>query len=264
MRSAYALDDILFAETIPQSSSVNHIVDRSLARPLADLTHKHVVLSVEKEGSGRVISCGYWDNTIKIHALESGKEVASVQSGHNGAVTCLEMGCQGSHLVFTAGVDGTCRVWALESVGLQNACSDEKVARADRYIRDSGLTAAASSSNSNSINNTSSSSDACSCIHVLRSHNCPITSINYNPELDLVLTGDQSGTLCLHSARKGKFIRTLSHMRDHSVDLNLVASSGYLIAYSRASGRLTVCWVNGQVLGATTIPEEDKYATSLC
>jgi hypothetical protein len=49
----------------------------------------------------RIISCGYWDNTIKVHALDSLKEVASAHSGHIGEITCVQLGYQGGHTLIS-------------------------------------------------------------------------------------------------------------------------------------------------------------------
>ena len=75
--------------------------------------------------SGRIISCGYWDNALKVHTLDSHKEIASVTNGHLGEITCVQLGCQGSHTLITGGADGTVRVWILEDASLASSYAPE-------------------------------------------------------------------------------------------------------------------------------------------
>ena len=85
-------------------------------QPLSEINSRHVALSVGEVGggqSGRIISCGYWDNALKVHTLDSHKEIASVTNGHLGEITCVQLGYQGSHTLITGGADGTVSCRAL-------------------------------------------------------------------------------------------------------------------------------------------------------
>jgi WD40 repeat protein len=84
------------------------------------------------------------------------------------------------------------------------------------------------------------------CAHVLCGHDSPVTSISYATDLDIVLSGSQSGLLCLHSVRKGAFIRSITHILGAPVDLVLATSPGYLIAHSWSTQDMHVFWINGQ------------------
>ena len=84
------------------------------------------------------------------------------------------------------------------------------------------------------------------CAHVLCGHDSPVTSISYATDLDIVLSGSQSGLLCLHSVRKGSFIRSITHILGAPVDLVLATSPGYLIAHSWTNQNMHVFWINGQ------------------
>ena len=68
---------------------------------LSEINCRNVALSVGELGHGRVVSCGYWDNSLKVHALDSLREVASVNSGHLGDIVCVQLGYQGSHTLIT-------------------------------------------------------------------------------------------------------------------------------------------------------------------
>lgn len=68
---------------------------------LPDINCRNIALSVGELGNGRVVSCGYWDNSLKVHALDSLREVASVNSGHLGEIVCVQLGYQGGHTLIT-------------------------------------------------------------------------------------------------------------------------------------------------------------------
>ena len=68
---------------------------------LSEMNSMNIALSVGELGSGRLVSCGYWDNTLKVHALDSLREIASVNSGHLGEIVCVQLGYQGGHTLIT-------------------------------------------------------------------------------------------------------------------------------------------------------------------
>lgn len=89
------------------------------------------------------------------------------------------------------------------------------------------------------------------CVHVLSGHQSPLTAISYSTDLDVVFSGSQSGLLCLHTARRGQFVRSLRLMADApggptAVDLVLATSPGYLLAHSWENQNLHLFWINGQ------------------
>lgn len=96
------------------------------------------------------------------------------------------------------------------------------------------------------MNNNSGPESSLVCTHVLCGHNSPVTAISYATDLDIVLSGSQSGLLCLHAVRQGTFIRSITHILGTPVDLVLATSPGYLIAHSWSNQNMHVFWVNGQ------------------
>jgi WD40 repeat protein len=96
------------------------------------------------------------------------------------------------------------------------------------------------------------------CAHVLCGHNSPVTAISYATDLDIALSGSRSGLLCLHSVRKGNFIRSISHVVGAPVDLVLATSPGYLISHSWSNQNLHVFWINGQ--HRATVRTATRYA----
>eukprot|EP01041_Mallomonas_annulata_P003576 gene3576-7109_t len=181
-----------------------------------------VALSVGDLGQGRVVSCGYWDNTVKVHALDSLKELASVSGGHLGPITCLQLGAD-SHTLITGGADGTCRVWVLEDASIASAMSEESSLPID-----------------------DDSDPTLVCVHILCGHDSPVRAISYSHDHDLLLSGSQSGTLCVHTIRKGNCIRTISDLEGITADVLLLTSPGYLVVHSWTDLSLHLFWLNGQ------------------
>jgi len=210
--------------------------------PLPAITCKNVALSVGEQGHGRILSTGYWDNSLKVHSLDQFREIASGRGGHIGEITCVQLGYQGGHTLVTGGEDGTCRVWVLESPSLAaafstNPCPD------DDLSYDSTL----------------------ACVHVLWGHQYPISAISYAHDLDLLLSADVSGMMCLHTVRKGNFIRSIDHTRGLGdpvpVTAVLTTSPGYLVSHSGDDLTLNLFWINGQHLETTKVPSRiDLFA----
>lgn len=235
--------------TAPVLSSDTLVGTRPVAfasSSLSSMSHLNVALSASEFGQSRVVSCGYWDNSLKIHSVDSLKEVAS-SSGHLGAISCVQLGYQGGHTIITGGVDGTCRVWVLEKPSLAAAFTPEnyygEYSMADTETQTSTSEAAVSGASNPLV-----------CVHVLCGHQHPVKCISYSTDLDIVMSGSVSGLLCMHSVRKGAFIRSIKHTVGSSVDLVLVTSPGYLVAYCGDS-QMHLFWVNGQHLLSKHLPD---------
>jgi len=181
-----------------------------------------VSLSLGDSTQGRIISCGYWDQTVKVHALDSMKELSSVTGGHMGQITCLQLGAD-NHTFVTGGFDGTCRVWVLEDLSIASALSEEANVPLQDDV-DSTLIR----------------------VHVLCGHDSPVTCLSYSHDHDLLLSGSKSGMLCLHTIRKGRCIRTVTDLKGKSIDVILLTASGYFIVHSWSDMSLHLFWLNGQ------------------
>ena len=64
----------------------------SLLTSCSTLSHMNVALNIGEVGTGRVITCGYWDNSLKVHSVETLREIGSSKLGHQGAITCVQQG----------------------------------------------------------------------------------------------------------------------------------------------------------------------------
>ena len=230
----------------------------ALLTSCSSLSHMNVALNINEVGAGRIITCGYWDNSLKVHSVETLREIGSSKLGHQGAITCVQQGAAGdAHTLITGGVDGTCRVWICEKQHLVAAYSPEP------YFADvdseevntpggDGSTPAASASTSAAAN----AAGSLSCVHVLWGHQSPVRCLSYSSILDMVLSGGEDGRLCLHSVRSGRYVRSITHAEGSSIDLVVASAPGYLVAHSWADLQIHVFWLNGQHLLSTVLPSK--------
>ena len=127
------------------------------------IRNNHVAIKFG-EGGGHVISCGYWNNAVKFHALkDSLTEVKSTSGGHFGQITCLSLGSD-QQILISGSTDCTCRVWQAQ-------------------------------------NSSELKFESC---HVLLGHVNPITAVYFSSFHDLVISASANGFLCLHTAQRGE------------------------------------------------------------
>ena len=90
-------------------------------------------------------------------------------------------------------------------------------------------------------------------LHVLCGHVDPITSMSFAPELDLVVSGDENGNICIHTVTSGEYIRTIEATKDDigACDLLQLTSVGCIIAHHWNDLSLVSYWLNGQQLRRT-------------
>ena len=227
--------------SLARMSSFNNKAENtgSKTSPFAlKLSSLRITACVLDGSGGRVITCGYWDNAIKVFALDSGKELASAVSGHVGAITCVHMDRADNGMFVSGGVDGTCRLWVLEDASLIRSYYDE--------LRPAALESGVYTS-------------ALVCLHVLYGHHSPITSLFYSADMDLLVSGSKQGNICLHATRKGDFIRTLQQSSDCLSDVLHISVHGYIFAYSKSERTLRSFWINGSLLH--TISLQKRFCT---
>ena len=187
-----------------------------------NLSRKKSTLLVDIS-STRIASCGYWDNSIRVHALDTLREVASTTSGHVGAITCIQMDKVNHHTLVTGGVDGTCRVWLLENSSAVHTFF-ENAPQKDLYNM------------------------PLFCVHVLCGHHSPVSAISFSIDLDMVFSASSDGSLCLHTVRSGEFVRMISMPCGLPVDVVYIAPQGYLISHSWNDLKVNLFWINGPKL----------------
>jgi WD40 repeat protein len=191
------------------------------------------------ETSGLLVCCGYWDDTVRIHSTDGLRLIAKETGNHRGPIRCLAMGKDGA-LMVTGGHDGTCCVWVV-------AHSDMAVALSDGYVQ----TALGASNDGEQI---------LSCCHVLWGHVTPITCVDLDSDLDAVVSGSQSGKICVHTIKRGEFIRSFcappvqDSAQPGPVSKIALDTTGNLVAHMRDRGLHTFT-INGICLCSTDAGE---------
>ena len=139
------------------------------------------------EGRFFMASSAYWDETIKIHSADGFRVVASETGGHHGPIRLITTG-DGGGILASGGEDSTVRIWVLDDPDLANALCDGYVQTA--------------------LGPSSDGEQLLQCCHVLWGHDSPITSLALSSDLDVVVSGSQTGRICIHSVHRGEFIRS--------------------------------------------------------
>jgi WD40 repeat protein len=238
-------------------SSRSTLVGSSPLTACRTLSHMNVAMNIGEAGMGRIVTCGYWDNSLKVHSLETMRDIATSKLGHQGGITCLQQGgTSDAYTVITGGVDGTCRVWIFEKGFLASAYApDPYFAEIDsEEALGQGAEAATASTTNAATGAAGAANSPLYCVHILWGHQSPVRCLSYSSVLDMCLSGGEDGRLCLHSVRTGKYIRSITHCEGSSTDLVVASAQGYLVAHSWSDLNIHVFWLNGQHLLSTTLP----------
>ena len=180
-----------------------------------------------------LMSCGYFDDCVKIHSFDSLQLQSSQNGGHRGHINCLEVGDEGEMMV-TGGADATCRIWVVDHDALAAAITDG-------FVKSSLV------------------KEDCFISHVLLGHVTPVCCVAICTKLDVVVSGSQDGSICIHNIRSGKFIRSL-HIDATTKEVHescagngipvkklAIHMDGSFVAHLR-DGSLHVISINGQGL----------------
>jgi Beige/BEACH domain/WD domain, G-beta repeat len=138
------------------------------------------------EAAALIITCSNWDETIKAFCVDGSRVLASETGGHRGAIRCLAL-AHDSGILVTGGQDGTVRVWVVDH-------PDMSIALSDGYVQ---------TALGGSMEN-----DILSCCHCLWGHSSPIFCCALDSNIDIVVSGSQAGIFCVHTLRRGEFIRS--------------------------------------------------------
>lgn len=118
------------------------------------------VCTVSSGNFESILSCGYWDNFVRQHCVNSAVKLSLEgfgTGGHQDAITCLAI-AQDSSLLVTGGQDATCRVWVVGNGPMASAL---------------GGTGACGVNTTKGMSSTASMV----CVHVLYGHEAPITCL---------------------------------------------------------------------------------------
>lgn len=183
-KSDYRLSSSSFALTI--GGRLREDLRRNSIMPSSRLMTGTETTITSAEASSMIIGCGFWDEAIKVHSLETLRGLASETGGHRGPIHCIAVTFDG--FMVSGGKDCTCRVWVVDH-------PDMAVAMSDGYVQ----TALGASQDGESI---------LTCCHVLWGHETPVLSVDVMSDLDVVVSGSTNGLVCVHTMRRGDFIRS--------------------------------------------------------
>ncbi|KAJ5080223.1 beige/beach-related [Anaeramoeba ignava] len=104
-------------------------------------------------------------------------------------------------------------------------------------------------------------------IHILLSHNTEVTAVDVNPELDVVVSGAQDGTIIIHTLRKGKFVRAFSSAENRGISMIKVSDDSNIIVYTAGmrlmsfsiNGKLLKCVSSDQVIYSLEIKRDSRF-----
>ncbi|XP_048589684.1 neurobeachin-like isoform X3 [Nematostella vectensis] len=219
LASAQSLRDVRI-EQDPMLGTPSGRQRRQLGEPLDQTVTPSASCFVVTCDNRTIMACGYWDNSFKCFSTESGKLTQCV-FGHSDVVTCLvysrHQGLAGGDAIVVSGSrDATVLVWHWS----------ERIQR---------VTAA-----SNSVGGDPSP------LAILTGHEQPITCVDVNAALGLVVSGSQEGPCLVHTV-SGDRLYTL-HGPDDCVRprlVRLVPGGLILVNYTDDSGHLAVYTING-------------------
>lgn len=204
-------------------------------RQKAVMTHSRLISSKADslgtaEASGYLVSCGFWDNEVKVHTLAGYRLLGGDYGGHRGPIRCIAMDEDGAFLV-TGGQDGTCCIWIMDH-------PDMAVALSDGYVQ-------------TALGGKNDGEQLLSCCRVLWGHETPVSCVALSSDLDIVVSGSVGGIVCIHTLRLGEYIRSFRppHLSNRASVISKVAIHKYgkLVIHTEDHG-LHVYTVNGVLL----------------
>lgn len=120
-----------------------------------------------------LFSCGHWDNSFRVSCVDSGKLSQTVLY-HRDVVTCLSVVSDFNHSwLITGSRDCTVAIWEIF------------IERDNHPVQTPPL-------------------------HLLCGHDSAVNCVAVNPELDIVVSGSDDGTIIMHTLRDGMYLRSLN------------------------------------------------------
>lgn len=201
------------ANSSGQSGKVNSMMVRD--------DHIHSGLFAFHEETKLLFSCGHWDHSFKVTALETGRLLQSV-SNHRDVITCLSLATDFNCTWLVSGSrDCTVMVWEVVP---------------EREINPVTIAP----------------------LFTLFGHDDAVTSIKVCPKLNLVISGSEDGTVIMHSLREGAYVRSIVVGPDYGIasapNVNLTGtneivsetatgSQNEMSTVTHNSGRRRINWI---------------------
>ena len=167
-----------------------------------------------------LFECGFWDNSLRFVSVKTGQVLQTLKE-HRDTVTCVAV-APGGDFVFTGSRDTTLMCWAIHWPA--NGVDDPSVSPHPRYV--------------------------------LCGHAAPVTALDFSADLDLVVSGDEGGTIVAHTLREGRFIWAARLAKGGSSPIShvrIAGPRGDVVAYSRAAYTLAEYNINGRLLCRTEL-----------
>ncbi|GAB4815481.1 hypothetical protein N2152v2_002527 [Parachlorella kessleri] len=182
-------------------------------------------------GDRVLVSCGYWDGSLRCHAVEDGRPLQSL-CYHRDVVTCLAATPDGRTLA-SGSRDTTIMLWEANPAYTKGPKGRPQLLPLVAKPR-----------------------------HVLYGHQHEVTCLALSAELDLVVSGAADGTLLVHTLLQGRYVRTLRLPGGASppapTSLLLAPSLGLLLAHSHSDLQLHALSINGRHL--VSAPTHERLA----
>jgi WD40 repeat protein len=173
-RSAVNLSSEISGESVAEATNKagTGVVGRQINRRERVDEHLSCNLYALLPDSKLLFSCAHWDNSFKVTAVDSGRLIQSV-SHHREVVTCLAVASDfGRHWLVTGSKDCIVIVWEL---------CPEKDCEPITPIP----------------------------LHILYGHDDSVNCVAVSPELDLIVSGSDDGTVIIHTLREGTYLRSI-------------------------------------------------------
>ncbi|KAJ1440274.1 BEACH domain-containing protein [Ochromonadaceae sp. CCMP2298] len=160
-----------------------------------------------------VFSSGHWDHSCRVTSAETGSLVQSVRQ-HRDVITCLALAKDfGQRWLVTGSRDCTLMVWDVSAV------NPLPLGPQPQYI--------------------------------LYGHDDSVTCLAVNPELDVVVSGSDDGTIIIHNLRDGTYVRSIREARSHK--RTAAASAAAQDHVDRPL--LRTFSLNGMLIASRVVPE---------
>ena len=102
------------------------------------------------------------------------------------------------------------------------------------------------------LGHSTDSDQVLSCCHVLWGHQTAVTCVDLSSELDIVVSGSLGGRICVHTLRRGEFVRSITPS-PYPVDKITLDNHGRMVAH--AAERLYLYTINGTLICSVNVGE---------
>lgn len=176
-----------------------------------------------------ILSCGHWDNTVKITLSETGRTIDSIY-GHDDIVTAVAISEDGRTVV-TGSRSSKLLSWKV------NLTDDGEFLSIER-----------------------------SPIQAFYGHDDEITCLVVNAEHDILISGSKDGTCIIHSLKNANYIRTLRPLEglDSSVEFVCITRDANIVLYTEHYNKyfLHTYSINGKFLNSIETNERLNHIIS--